>query len=119
MFNEAHTATAMQSRPAWRWALGIGLPLLGALSWVIWGFAVAAWGPLVGVIPALTCLVAAWLLRSWTGLLVASVVYIGAGAVMWILAVSGSLNIEYVWAIALPGVVLAALGAAISLYHAR
>ena len=119
MLNGAHTTTAAQSRPAWRWALGIGIPLIGALSWVIWGFAVAAWGPLVGIIPALTCLVAAWLLRSWVGLIVAAVVYVGAGAIMWVLAVSGGLNLEYVWAIVLPGIAMAAIGTAISMYQAR
>lgn len=118
MLHGTHATTTAPRQPAWRWALGIGLPILGALSLVIWGFAIAAWGPLAGIVPALTCLVAGWLLRSWLGLIVTSVVYVGAGAVMWILAGGGGLNVEYVLAIVLPGVALAAIGTAIGMYRA-
>lgn len=90
-----------------------------ALSLTIWGFAIAAWGPLAGIVPALTCLAAAWLLRSWVGLVVTSVVYVVIGGIMWVLAVSDSLNLNYVWAIVLPGVVLAALGTALGMYLSR
>lgn len=85
----------------------------------IWGFAIAAWGPLAGIVPALTCLAAAWLLRSWVGLVVTSVVYVVIGGIMWVLAVSDALNLNYVWAIVLPGVVLAALGTALGMYLSR
>lgn len=105
-----------------RLALGVGHRTSyprGALSVVIWGFAVAFWGPVVGIIPALTCLVAGWLLRSWIGFIVTSVVYVAASAVMWIMAVGGGLNAEYVLAIVLPGVALAALGTAIGMYLTR
>ncbi len=118
MLHGAHTATRAQ-QPAWRWAIGIGLPIVGALSLVIWGFAIASWGPVAGIVPALTCLVAGWLLRSWVGFIVTSVVYVAAGAVMWTLAGGGGLNGEYVLAIALPGVALAVLGTAIGMYLTR
>lgn len=69
--------------------------------------------------PALTCLAAGWLLRSWVGLVVVSVVYVVAGAVMWVLSGGGDLNGNYVLAIVLPGVALAAIGTAIGMYRAR
>ena len=112
-------ATTPAQQPAWRWAVGIGLPILGALSLVIWGFAIAAWGPLAGIVPALTCLVAGWLLRSWLGFAVISVVYVVAGGIMWILAGGGSLSLDYGLAIVLPGVALAALGTILGMYLIR
>ena len=118
MLHGAHSTTPAR-QPAWRWAVGIGLPILGALVLVIWGFAIVAWGPLAGIVPALTCLVAGWLLRSWLGFAVTSVVYVVAGGGMWILAGGGGLNAEYVWAIVLPGVALAALGTVLGMYLSR
>ena len=89
-------ATAPAQQPVWRWVVGIGLPILGALSVVVWGFAIAAWGPVAGIVPALTCRASGWLLRSWLGGIVTSVVYVVAGGIMWILAGAGSLNLDYV-----------------------
>lgn len=100
-----------------RWAsdfLSSGRPVSGHL-----GLRCRLLGPVVGIIPALTCLVAGWLLRSWIGFIVTSVVYVAASAVMWIMAVGGGLNAEYVLAIVLPGVALAALGTAIGMYLTR
>jgi hypothetical protein len=48
----------------WRWALGIGLVIVGGLSWFILGFGLVfagsnvAMAMAVGAIPALTCLAA-------------------------------------------------------------
>ncbi len=119
MMGNANTPTQASQRSGWHWALGIGLPVLGALSLVVWGFAIAAWGPLAGIVPALTCLVAAWLLRSWVGLAVVSVVYVGAGALMWILTGGGDINANFMWAIVLPGVVMAVIGTTIGMSRAR
>ena len=127
------THTPVQAHPVTRsrWALAIGLTVLGGLSWFPIGFGVAASGSnillqmLVGAIPALTCLAAGWLLRSWVGLVVAAVVYIAVSAVAWVLFVGGGPSgmafwtTEFAVAAVLPGVVMSAVGAAIGMYRVR
>lgn len=110
-----------------RWALGIGLVVLGALSWVVLGFALAYAGStlllamLIAAVPAVTCLVAGWLLRSWQGLVAALVVYLALGAIGWILFGIGSsfLTVEFVLDMVLPAAVMSAIGTAIGMARAR
>ncbi len=118
---------AAQRRPSGgRWALGIGLVIFGGLSWFIvgWGLVFAGSNVVmaiaVGTIPALTCLAAAWLLRSWTGAVAVEVVYLAISALMWMWAIVGVGDIQ-AWAVAfplyaaLPAVVLGAIGTAIGM----
>jgi hypothetical protein len=115
---------------AGRWALGVGLVIVGGLAWFIvgWGLVFAgsnvALGIAVGVLPALTCLAAGWLLRSWMGALVTEVVYLAVSALMWVLAIVGPGDIQ-AWTVAfplyaaLPAVVLGAIGTTIGMAIAR
>ena len=114
-----------------RWAWSIGLVVLGGLAWWIYGFVLSSVGfslgggrdvfsilvsTLVAAVPALTCLVAGWLLRSWTGMIVAALVYMAASALMWMLAAVGDLaTAEFALYIVMPAVVLGAIGAAIGM----
>lgn len=122
------------------WAWGIALVVFGGLAWWLYGFAVAAVGfdinggkdfatmalaTLVAAVPALPCLLAGWLLRSWLGMVAAAVVYIAVSAVMWVLAIGGGPSGMTFWtvgfalAVVLPAVVLAAIGTAIGMYRTR
>ena len=119
-------APRRQGPSGWRWALGIGLVVIGALSWFIvgWGLVFAgsnaAVAMAVGAIPALTCLAAGWLLQSWTGAVVTEVVYLAVSALMWMLFIVGVGDTQ-AWAVAfplyaaLPAVVLGAVGTAIGM----
>ncbi len=137
----------MASRTTWeeqgptrgRWLLGLGLAVLGGLSWWVYGFAVNAIGfsvsgrdigtillaTLVAAVPAVTCLVAGWLLRSWTGLFAATGVYVVVSAFMWVLAIGGGpggmtfLTGEFALYVVLPGVVLSAIGTLIGMSLVR
>jgi hypothetical protein len=126
----------MAARTAWeeraptrgQWLLSLGLSVVGGLAWFIAGFGVAAGGlvaVLFGILPALTCLVAGWLLRSWWGLVATAVVYIAVSAVMWVLAVGGGpdgmafLTVTFALYVVLPGVALSAIGTAIGRDTAR
>jgi hypothetical protein len=96
------------------------------LAWWIYGFVLGAVGfslsggrdvfsilvsTLVAAVPALTCLVAGWLLRSWSGMIVAALVYVAASALMWMLAAVGDLvTAEFALYVVLPAVVLSAIG---------
>ncbi len=119
------TARRRQMPPGGRWALGIGLVVLGAFSWYVLGFGVAYapnmfYAMLVAALPAVTCLVAGWLLRSWWGLVAAAVVYVAVGVPIWVLFVSNfPLPVEFVWYVVLPAVVMSAIGTAIGMYRAR
>lgn len=111
---------------AGRWAWSIGLVVIGGLAWWIYGFVLGAVGfslsggrdvssilvsTLVAAAPALTCLVAGWLLRSWSGMIVAALVYVAASALMWILAAVGDLvTAEFALYVVMPAVVLGAIG---------
>ena len=83
-------------------------------------------GLIVGVVaaaaalPAVMCLVAGWLLRSWWGLVASAVVYVAASAYMWFAFVTNfPLPVEFVWYVVLPAVVMSAIGTAIGKYRAR
>lgn len=110
-----------------RWALGIGLAVLGALSWFVFGFLLVQAGllsllaVLVGTGIALTCLVAGWLLRSWQGLVAVLVVYLAVGALGWTLFGIGSsfVTVEFVLDMVLPAAVMSAIGTAIGMARAR
>lgn len=112
-----------------RWVLSLGLTVLGGISWFLFGWGVAWGSPLVAVVsaavPALTCLVAGWLLRSWWGLVAAVVVYVAVSALMWVLIGGGGpggmafLTIGFALYVVLAGVVMAAIGTAIGMYRAR
>lgn len=111
---------------AGRWTWSIGLVVIGGLAWWIYGFVLGAVGfslsggrdvfsilvaTLVAAVPALTCLVAGWLLRSWPGMIVAALVYVAASALMWMLAAVGDLvTAEFALYVVLPAVVLSAIG---------
>jgi hypothetical protein len=109
-----------------RWALSLGLVVLGGLSWFIFGFGLVG-GPsvvaaLAAVVPALSCLVAGWLLRSWW-VVVPTLVYMGVSAVMWALADIGNpaetaFWISFAFYVLLPGLVMALIGTAIGMFTA-
>lgn len=118
---------AQQRGPSgWRWALAIGLVIIGGLSWFIVGWGIVfAWsnvalGIAVGALPALTCLAAGWLLRTWWGLVATVVVYLAVSARLWVLAIVGVGDTQ-AWAVgfplyaALPAVVLGVIGTAIGM----
>jgi len=103
-----------------RWALSLSLPILGGLSWFLFGWGIAGGNLLIGavaaILPAVTCLVAAWLLRSWWGLVAIVVVYAGVSALIWGLFIVGpgdaqAWTVTYPLAVVLPGLVMAAIGA--------
>lgn len=118
----------------WRWALGIGLAILGGLSWFPLGFAVAyvvntgagdlstLGALLVAALPAVTCLVAGWLLRSWWGLAAAAVVFVAVSALSWVLFVGGGpagmafLTIEFVLFVVVPAIVMSTIGTVLGIY---
>lgn len=118
-----------------RWAWSIALVVLGGLAWWIYGFILGTVGfsigggrdvfsilisTLVAAVPALTCLVAGWLLRSWSGMIVAAVVYVAASAAMWVLAAVGDLvTAEFALYVVMPAIVMGAIGAAIGISRAR
>jgi len=111
---------------AGRWAWSIGLVVIGGLAWWIYGFVLGAVGfslsggrdvfsilvsTLVAAVPALTCLVAGWLVRSWSGMIVAALVYVAASVLMWMLAAVGDLvTAEFALYVVLPAVVLSPIG---------
>lgn len=110
-----------------RWALSLSLPILGGLSWFLFGWSVA-WGnaliaTLASIAPAVTCLVAGWLLRSWWGLVATVAVYMAVSALIWGLFVVGPGDLQ-AWAltfplhVALPGLVMAAIGTIAGRYSA-
>ena len=119
-------ASPRRGPSAGRWAWSIGLVVIGGLAWWIYGFVLGAVGfslsggrdmfsilvsTLVAAVPALTCLVAGWLLRSWSGMIVAALVYVAASALMWMLAAVGDLvTAEFALYVVLPAVVLSPIG---------
>lgn len=122
--------------PGARWAWAMGMAVFGGLVWWIYGFAVAAAGlkigqamdmtttlivMLVAAVPALTCLIAGWLLRSWAGLIMAAVVYVAVTAIMWVLAIGGGpgdmtfWTIEFALYVGLPALVMSVIGTALGM----
>lgn len=119
-----------ERRPtAGQWLLALGLTVLGGLAWFLAGFGMSSGGIvaiLFAILPAVTCLVAGWLLGSWWGFIASAAVYVAATAGMWVLAAVGEgaagmafLSAEFALYVVLPGVVLAAIGTALGLYRAR
>lgn len=104
-----------------RWLLALGLTVVGGLSWFIFGWGLVG-GPsllavLASILPALTCLAAGWLLRSWWGAIAAAGVYVVVSAVMWVfIGAGGWMSVEFLLYAVLPAVVLASIGTAIAMY---
>lgn len=108
-----------------QWFLALGLTLLGGLSWFIFGWGLVGGLSLIAVLaavlPAVTCLVAGWLLRSWWGAAAAAGVYVVVSALLWFLAIVGMGDVQ-AWTVGfplyvvLPAVVMAAIGTAIGMY---
>jgi hypothetical protein len=119
------TARERQLPPVGRWALGIGLAVFGGLAWFVFGFLLGGLADLLVAVPAVMCLVAGWLLRSWWGLVAAALVYVAVSALVWVLFVRpGPLPVElalYEFAryVMLLAVVMSAIGTAIGMYRAR
>ena len=119
--------------PGVRWALGLGLVVLGGLSWLIFCWSLVHGQPqkvvlsafLLAFLPALTCLAAGSLLRSWSGLVVAPVVYVVVSALLWVPLVGGGpagltfLTIDFALYVVVPAVIMSALGTAIGMYRDR
>ncbi len=105
------------------------MTVLGALSWFFFIWGVASGNTLIAIlsaaVPAVTCLVAGWLLRSWWGLVAAALVYTVVSAPLWTLFGGGGpagmsfLTFAFALCIVLPAVVMAAIGTAIGMYRAR
>lgn len=125
------TAERLRQTPsAGRWAWAIALAILGGLSWFVFGWGLVAagsnifFGILVGAVPALTCLAAGWLLRSWWGLAATVIVYLAVSALLWVFAIVGAGDVQ-AWLVAfplyavLPAVVMSAIGTAIGMARAR
>lgn len=122
--------------PGWRWALALGLAVFGGLTWFIfgWGVVFATYqgpniagilaGVLVAALPAVTCLVAGWLLRSWWGMAASVVVYAAVSALLWFLAIVGAGDMQ-AWLVAFPlyvvapAVIMAAIGTIIGMRGAE
>ncbi len=81
-------------------------------------------GILYAIVLASTCLLAGWLLRSWWGLVVASLVYAG-GAALVSLTFGGGTGDWPIWAVGfllyiiLPAIVMSAIGTAIGMHKTR
>lgn len=116
--------------PAERWRIGLGLgsAAIGGLSWIFFGYGIRNGNLLLFVLallPALWCLAAGWLLRSWWGFVLAPVVYAGVtfltsigfgglGGIDWAFWTRG-----FALYIVLPAVVMSAIGTSIGMYRAR
>jgi hypothetical protein len=77
-------------------------------------------GILYVVVLTLTCLLAGWLLRSWEGHVAAAVVYVGVAALILLALSGGSLGniVGFLLYIAVPAVVMSAIGTAIGMSRA-
>lgn len=123
---QPHVLSAGEARVS-RWIVALG-PVLAAgqlaalVGYVSSAYVVFTIPPIFyAIVPATTCLLAGWLLRSWWGLVVAPVLYVGAVALMLVLfiGIAGQLPIEFAWYVVLPAVVMSAIGTAIGMYRAR
>lgn len=117
----------------WFRILGLSLATLGGLSWFIFCWSIVHGQPqviilsavLLAFLPALTCLAAGWLVRSWWGLIAVPAVYVAISAVMWVLLVGGGpadltfLTADFALYIVVPAVVMAAIGTLIGMFRAR
>jgi len=108
----------------WEIGLGLGLAVLGGLSWIFFGFGIVNGNLLVIVlaaVPALSCLAAGWLLRSWWGLIASALVYIAISAPLWFRLQIGSpqTSADFVLYVVLPAAVMSLIGTAIGRSRAR
>ena len=79
-------------------------------------------GILFAIVFAMTCLLAGWLLRSWWGCVVVSIVYVGGAALPILLFTPFSLSnliVGFVLYIVLPAVVMSVIGTVIGMQSAR
>ncbi len=112
--------------PAERWRIGLGLgsAAIGGLSWIFFGYGIRNGNLLLFVLallPALWCLAAGWLLRSWWGLIAAALVYIAVSAPLWyaLRIDDPAMTFDFALYVVLPAVVMSAIGTAIGMYRAR
>ena len=108
----------------WQVGLGLGLAVLGGLSWFIFGFGIVNGNMLVlllAALPALTCLAAGWLMRSWWGMVAASLVYIAVSAPLWHALSIGApaTTPDFALYVVLPAVVMSLIGTSIGRSRAR
>ena len=75
-------------------------------------------GILFAILFAMTCLLAGWLLRSWWGCVVVSIVYVGGAALAILLFYPFSLSNLMLY-IVLPAVVMSVIGTVIGMHRAR
>ncbi len=121
-----HVAREPVSEPVARWqiALGLGLAILGGLSWLFFGFGIRSGNRLLivlSLLPALWCLAAAWQLRSWWGLVVVPLVYALVAAPLWhALSIDApATTFDFVLYVLVPGAIMSAIGTAIGRSRAR
>lgn len=108
----------------WQIGLGLGLAVLGGLSWLIFGYGIVNGNLLVlllAALPALTCLAAGWLMRSWWGMVAASLVYIAVSAPLWHALSIGApaTTPDFALYVVLPAVVMSLIGTTIGRSRAR
>lgn len=108
----------------WQIGLGLGLAVLGGLSWLIFGYGIVNGNLLVlllAALPALTCLAAGWLMRSWWGIVAASLVYIAVSAPLWHALSIGApaTTPDFALYVVLPAVVMSLIGTTIGRSRAR
>lgn len=114
------------------WIVAIGPALVGAflagIGYVVGAVSAGVLGVMLMIAFALTCLVGAWVARSWLGFLVVPLAYlVNATLVVMILNAMGGGpgsalfrgigQIEYVLYLVLPAVAMSAIGTAIGMYR--
>lgn len=122
----AHVDTKPVVEPVERWqvAVGLGLAILGGLSWLFFGFGIRSGNQLLivlSLLPALWCLAAAWQLRSWWGLAAVTLVYALVAAPLWhALSIDApTTTFDFVLYVLVPGVIMSAIGTAVGRSRAR
>lgn len=122
----APVARKQELAPVERWQVGLGLSLvvLGGLSWLFLGYGVRNGNMLVlllAAVPALTCLAAGWLMRSWWGLVAAALVYMVVSAPLWYGLSIGApaTTADFALYVVLPAVVMSAIGTVIGRSRAK
>lgn len=108
----------------WQLVLGLGLAVLGGLSWLFFGFGIVNGNMLViflAALPALTCLAGGWLSRSWRGLVAVPLVYIIVSAPLWYALSIGApaTTPDFALYVVLPAVVMSIIGTAVGRSRAR
>jgi len=112
--------------PPERWQVGLGLTLvvLGGLSWLFFGYGIVNGNMLIlllAAVPALSCLAAGWLMRSWWGLVAAALVYVVVSAPMWYgLSIGApSTTFDFALYVVLLAVVMSTVGTLVGRSRAR